>query len=65
MRCRYQSQLENLLPLDAMSSHLVELARLYESSARPVSTAYLLMAPLSLQQLPGAAPALSCACKIY
>ena len=39
--------------MDSISTHLIELARLYEASARPVSTAFLLMAPLSLQQLPG------------
>ena len=42
------------MPTDSISTHLVELARLYEASARPVSTAFLLMASLSLQQLPGA-----------
>ena len=42
------------MPIDSISTHLIELARLYEASARPISNAFLLMAPLSLQQLPGA-----------
>jgi hypothetical protein len=52
----HETLLEPIVPRADISGHLAQLAALYEDSAPQISNIYALLAPLSPESLPGAAP---------
>ncbi|KAK9813346.1 hypothetical protein WJX73_001697 [Symbiochloris irregularis] len=50
---RWQARLENVVPNDTISSHLVQLSHFYEATSPTLSNLCALVAPLSPDTLPG------------